>query len=130
MLLSPSGNKRCGFRFNRKRWNNEEKARNPRRLPDRPTATERRIDDGARTAPDTDASLAEQDWDPLASGELVPESVSENGDIRYQEDAPDVPLGEDDDNAYQESDEALPDDEEEAAISRHSSQEGSRFDEI
>lgn len=36
----------------------------------------------------------------------------------------------DDDNPYQESDEALPDDAEEAAISRHPSREGGRFDEI
>jgi hypothetical protein len=36
----------------------------------------------------------------------------------------------DDDNPYQESDEALPDDAEEAAIRRHPSREGSRFDEI
>jgi hypothetical protein len=35
---------------------------------------------------------------------------------------------EDDDNAYQESDEALPDDAEEAAISRNPSREGGRFD--
>jgi len=35
---------------------------------------------------------------------------------------------EDDDNAYQNSDEALPDDEEEAAIARHPTREG-RFDE-
>ncbi|QPC88274.1 hypothetical protein GA830_17060 [Mesorhizobium sp. NBSH29] len=35
-----------------------------------------------------------------------------------------------DDNPYQESDEALPDDEEEASISRNSSREGGLFDEV
>ncbi|BCG83706.1 hypothetical protein [Mesorhizobium sp. 113-3-3] len=37
---------------------------------------------------------------------------------------------EDDDNAYQNSDEALPDDEEEGVLSRDPSNEGSRFDEV
>jgi hypothetical protein len=37
---------------------------------------------------------------------------------------------EDDDNPYQNSDEALPDDEEERAITRHPSREGGLFDEI
>ena len=36
---------------------------------------------------------------------------------------------EDDDNSYQESDEALPNDTEEAAISRNPSRDGGRFDE-
>lgn len=38
--------------------------------------------------------------------------------------------GEDDDNPYQNSDEALPDDREEAAIERHPDREGGLFDEI
>jgi hypothetical protein len=37
---------------------------------------------------------------------------------------------EDDDNAYQNSDEALPDDAEERAITRDPDREGGRFDEI
>ena len=39
-------------------------------------------------------------------------------------------LEEEDDNPYQESDEALPDDKEEAAIRRNPSREGGRFDEV
>jgi hypothetical protein len=38
--------------------------------------------------------------------------------------------GEDDDNAYQSSDEALPDDAEEAALDRSPSREDTRFDQI
>ncbi len=37
---------------------------------------------------------------------------------------------EDDDNPYQESDEALPDDLEEAVLRKDPSKEGSRFDEV
>lgn len=37
---------------------------------------------------------------------------------------------EDDDNPYQESDEALPDDLEEAVLGKDPSKEGSRFDEV
>lgn len=48
--------------------------------------------------------------------------------------AKDEPSGElpeeDEDNAYQNSDEALPDDEEEDAIARDPDREGGRFDEI
>ena len=46
-----------------------------------------------------------------------------------QEEADDV-IGEDDDNPYEESDEALPDDREERSINRDISREGSRFGEI
>ncbi len=56
----------------------------------------------------SDTAMAE----PRGSGEI-------SGDVEE----------EDDDNAYQESDEALPDDAEEAAISRNPSREGGRFDE-
>lgn len=73
-------------------------------------------------------ALAEQDWDALDSEALKPESVPENGDIRYGEDEPTGELEEeDDDNPYQESDEALPDDGEEEAITRDPSKEAARF---
>ena len=51
-----------------------------------------------------------------------------SGEISYNvEKDGDLPE-EDDDNAYQNSDEALPDDQEESAIKRHPTREG-RFDE-
>jgi hypothetical protein len=86
----------------------------------------------AQKQPDIPA-IEEQDWDAVETGQIVPESAPENGDIRYPDetiqksgDQPD----EDDDNPYQESDEALPDDSEEAALTRDPSKEGSRFDEV
>ncbi|WP_254026972.1 hypothetical protein [Mesorhizobium ventifaucium] len=52
-----------------------------------------------------------------------PGSVPGNGDIRYDlEKEAELPE-EDDDNPYQESDEALPDDEEERALSRNPSKQ-------
>ncbi|TGQ64106.1 hypothetical protein EN829_020865 [Mesorhizobium sp. M00.F.Ca.ET.186.01.1.1] len=73
-------------------------------------------------------TIEQQDWDAVKGGEILPHSIPENGDMRYgTEKDGDLP-GEDDDNANQESDDALPDDEEEAAISRHPTREG-RFDE-
>lgn len=74
-------------------------------------------------------TLEEQDWEAIESGAIAPRTIPENGDIRYPEPVGEAPE-EDDDNAYQESDEALPDDAEEAAIDRRPSREGGRFDEI
>ena len=82
--------------------------------------------------------LEEQDWDAIESGSesggesgaITPDSLPENGDFRYEpEDDGELPE-EEDDNAYQNSDEALPDDREERAIARDPSREGGRFDEI
>jgi hypothetical protein len=70
--------------------------------------------------------IQQQDWDAIKGGKILPDS--DNGNVRYDtEKDGDLPE-EDDDNAYQESDDALPDDQEEAAISRHPTREG-RFDE-
>lgn len=72
----------------------------------------------------------QQDWEAMESGTIAPDGVSENGDFRYDEE-PDGELPEeDDDNPYQESDEALPEDKEERVISRAPSKEGSLFDEV
>ena len=81
--------------------------------------------------PETETpDLAQVDWDDLATPGLKPEEAPANGDLRYQ-DGPSGELpGEDDDNEYQESDEALPDEAEERAITRHPDREGGRFDEI
>lgn len=67
-------------------------------------------------------------------GPLNAYDAPSNGDIATEVDRAEQPAGgeveeEDDDNPYQESDEALPDDAEEAAISRNPSREGGRFDE-
>ena len=91
-----------------------------------------RKDQNDRMPPDG-ATIEEQDWDALDAGDAKPVAIPENGDLRYSENeavpSGDLP-GEDDDNPYQESDEALPDDKEETAISRNMSHEGGRFDEI
>ncbi len=69
--------------------------------------------------------LAQTDWDAIGgdeveddAAEVEAEAVYENGDIRY--DALEQPTGElpeeDDDNPYMESDEALPDDDDDVAL--------------
>jgi hypothetical protein len=79
----------------------------------------------------TDApALAEQDWDAVESGELEPTSAPQNGDLRYPDRAPGEHPEEDDDNAEQESDEALPNDSEEAALRRDDGKESGLFDEV
>lgn len=67
----------------------------------------------------------QQDWDRIRGAKIRPDSASEDGapgdgGIEKDGQAPD----EDDDNAYQNSDEALPDDAEEAAIARDLSRRG------
>ncbi|MBZ9860151.1 hypothetical protein FJW05_08830 [Mesorhizobium sp. B2-9-1] len=73
--------------------------------------------------------IEQQDWDALDNGRVPPGSVAINGDPEDDAEAQGVLPEEDDDNPYQESDEALPDDEEERVLSRDPSKEGSRFDE-
>jgi hypothetical protein len=75
-------------------------------------------------------SLEEQDWEDIETGLVTPSSLPENGDLRYDSDEESEALEDDDDNAYQRSDEALPTDEDEDALSRRPSREGSRFDEV
>lgn len=86
-------------------------------------------DIGKERTPDGPA-LEEQDWDAIRSGRIAPDSVPENGDLRYDADPSGALPEEDDDNPYQQSDEALPDEREEAAIRRNPGKEGGRFDEI
>ena len=69
---------------------------------------------------DADAPELEQlDWDAVRNAEFVADSAPQNADLRNRsnngERSPEAPE-EDDDNPYQESDEALPDDDEERAI--------------
>jgi len=75
-------------------------------------------------------TIEQQDWDGLEGTKVLPDSVVvENGAGDATEVEGTVPE-EDDDNAYQNSDEALPDDQEERVLSRDPSKEGNRFDEV
>ena len=93
--------------------------------PREPNEDQRRaIDD------DSAPGIAQTDWDDIGTSALEPTDTPANGDLRYpQEEAGDLPE-EDDDNPFEESDEALPDDEEERALARNPGKEGSRFDEV
>lgn len=93
----------------------------PRRKPD-PQEDESARDEGP--------SLEQPDWEAIESGEIAPDSIPQNGDLRYDVERPGEVQAEDDDNPYQNSDEALPGDKEEAAIERDPSKEGGRFDEV
>ena len=74
--------------------------------------------------------LSQADWDDIGARGMSPTDAHGNGDLRFKEEpSGDLP-GEDDDNEYQESDEALPDDEEERAIERNPGKEGGRLDEV
>jgi hypothetical protein len=76
-------------------------------------------------------TIEQEDWEAIEGGELVSESAPDNGDLRYE---PENQSGEhpeeDDDNPYQESDEALPEEKEEKLLNRDPGKEGTRFDEI
>jgi hypothetical protein len=85
-----------------------------------------------KTVPPDETPVKTQDWDQFGGDEV--ELDIENEDIlAHVEDIEEEEAEEEidsDDNPYQESDEALPDDEEEAAINRNPSRQGGRFDEI
>jgi hypothetical protein len=70
--------------------------------------------DGPRPSDDA-PELAQADWDEIAAG-VVPARSDQEGPMA-EDPSGELP-GEDDDNPYQESDEALPDDREEGAIGR------------
>ena len=89
-----------------------------------PRSTPRTGDDDS---PNVEGPTIEQQ-DAIKRGQILPGSVSENGDMRYGVEKDGELTEEDDDNALQDSDDALPIDEEEAAIKRHPTREG-RFDE-
>lgn len=89
-----------------------------------PRNQQRNAREGETEAP----TIEKQDWDAVEGDKVLPDSVVvENGDTEETEGA--LPE-EDDDNPYQDSDEALPDDKEERVLSRDPSKEGSRFDEV
>ena len=94
----------------------------PRKKPDR--------QDNENGSPEEAPALEQQDWEAIESGAIRPDSVPENGDLRYDVERSGEAPDEDDDNAYQNSDEALPDNRDEAAINRNPSKEGGLFDEV
>jgi hypothetical protein len=71
---------------------------------------------------------AEPDWNEIEDVEVVEDQAVNEEDLDDEIDE-DV-IEEDDDNPYQESDEALPDDAEERVISRNPDKEEGRFDEV
>ena len=81
--------------------------------------------------------IEEQDWEAMEGADIEPVSAPDNGDLRYDPresvrtgQVPGELPGEGQDNPYNKSDEALPDDEDEKSISRNPSKEGGRFDEV
>ncbi len=98
-----------------------------------PRRSQEGTDDQLKQSPD--GPLVEQeDWDAVGGADIEPVITPGNGDLRYDEEhgvegSGSMP-GENDDNAYQASDEALPDDEDEASISRNPGKQGGRFDEV
>ncbi|RWQ40891.1 MAG: hypothetical protein E5Y88_09490 [Mesorhizobium sp.] len=73
--------------------------------------------------PSEGPTIEQQDWDAIKGGKILPDSVPGNGDIRYDLEKEGELPEEDDDNPYQDSDEALPDDEEEGALARNPSKQ-------
>ena len=96
--------------------------------------TDRKMED--LPADDLEAlTTAQADWDGVADevppDEATPDKASPEDDEEMLEDVlgveaedEDDVIGEDDDNPYQESDEALPDDAEERGIARQNRREG------
>ena len=96
--------------------------------------TDRKMED--LPADDLEAlTTAQADWDGVADevppDEVTPDKASPEDDEEMLEDVlgveaedEDDVIGEDDDNPYQESDEALPDDAEERGIARQNRREG------
>ncbi len=74
--------------------------------------------------------IEQTDWDAIVAGEMEPTDTPANGDIRFPEHVAGELPGEDDDNEYQKSDEALPDDREERAIARNPGKEEGLFDDV
>lgn len=86
---------------------------------------DRKPDDRADRLPDR-PGLVQQDWEALKSGDVELDAAYENGDLRYEDELDGDLPEEDDDNLYQESDAALPDESEEQAISRDLDKSGGR----
>lgn len=80
------------------------------------------------TLPEEDRNqlgMRQLDWDAFAAGDTA--AFSQMDGQKSQDPAAD---DEEDDNPFQDSDEALPDDREERALDRDPSKEGSRFGEV
>ncbi|GHD19846.1 hypothetical protein ACFOEZ_12600 [Tianweitania populi] len=99
------------------------------RLPGADTAG---TEDGAVLADDDllgDDEIDTEDAD-LAEADLFDDDEDLVSLDEIEDDEAEDVTGQDDDNPYQESDEALPDDDEERSIARDNSREGSRFGEV
>lgn len=107
-------------------------------MPIDPKRHDPRTSDPREDEPQDDSGLlseapgfAQRDWAEIEAGELVPETFPSNDDLLDDDEPAEGELpGEDDDNPYMESDEALPDDDEERAIRRDLSREGGPFNEV
>jgi len=76
---------------------------------------------------------AKRDWDSVGGSEDIPEGISDGKSVPLDRSGrvdTDEHYGEGQDNPYMESDEALPDDEEEEVFRRNNAREGGRFDEV
>lgn len=75
---------------------------------------------------------SEQDWDEVKGEEFTPEDAEGETDPldRSGRKRTDEHYGEGKDNPYQQSDEALPDEDEESALKRNNARKGGRFDEV
>jgi hypothetical protein len=76
--------------------------------------------------PEEKPQAAQVDWDFIGSEPVIADD--EDGPLEGEQPG-DLPE-EDDDNPYQESDEALPDDTEEKVIDRNPEREETRFDDL
>lgn len=70
--------------------------------------------------PDETPGFSKVDWDEIETGSGTGSRSGPSGELP----------GEEDDNPFQDSDEALPNETEERALRRNPSKEGGRFDEI
>jgi len=76
---------------------------------------------------------AEGDWESVRGAEDVPAGVKDGKTVPLDRSGrvdTDQHYAEGQDNPYMESDEALPDDEEEEVFRRNNAREGGRFDEV
>jgi hypothetical protein len=90
---------------------------------DKPGQSSNPTEDDAPVVVEDDEPIVEEDWERIDPAEAEAgadeEDVFASEEVEIVSEEVDLSLEEDDDNPYQESDEALPDDVEEAAIRGH-----------
>lgn len=101
---------------------------NDKKANDREKKDQRAPEDVSEEAPER----SEQDWDAVKGVRINPEDMAgesvpfdQSGRVNTDEH-----YGEGQDNPYMESDEALPDEDEEEVFRRNNAREGGRFDEV